>query len=167
DHRTPLVDLLHPRRRPPAPSKSRTYVLAAGAVLAGIGLIAWQAYQNLNAPLEAAARARAELKELQPMLDSYAVDEARATAIRDWLNGSANLLTELDHLGAQLRPEPLASDKFPSEQDLAVTRLGMTNRQLTFSAVARNNDAIPLAERRLRSGNYRVDRGVVEPKAEG
>lgn len=167
DHRTPLADLLHPRRRPPAPSRTRTYVLAAAAVLAGVGLIAWQGYRNLKAPLEAAARAQAELKALQPMLDSYAVDETRAAAIRDWLNGSANLLTELDHLGTQLRPEPLASDKFATEQDLAVTRLGLNNRQLTFSAVARNNDAIPLAERRLRAGNYRVDRGVVEPKAEG
>lgn len=167
DQRTPLADLLHPRRRPPAPSRTRTYALAAAAVLAGVGLIAWQGYRNLNAPLEAAARAQAELKTLQPLLDSYEVDEARAAAIRNWLGGSANLLTELDHLGTQLRPEPLASEKFPAEQDLAVTRLGLTNKQLTFSAVARNNDAIPLAERRLRAGNYRVDRGVVEPKADG
>lgn len=167
DRRTPLVDLLHPHRRPPAPSRSRTYALAAAAALAGAGLIAWQAYRNLNEPLAAAARAQAELKSLEPLLESYAVDETRAMAIRNWLGTSTNLLTELDHLGMQLRPEPLASEKFPAEHDLAVTRLGLTNRQLTFSAVARNNEAIPLAERRLRSGNYRVDRGVVEPKAEG
>ncbi|BBO32395.1 hypothetical protein [Lacipirellula parvula] len=161
------IDLLHPRRRPPAPSKMRTYVLAGAAAVAGVAMIGWQAYQNVQAPLALAATADAERKALEPVLESYKADETKAAAIGEWLGQSTNLLTELDHLSGRLRPEPLASEKFAADQDLVLTRLNVINRQVSFTAAAKSNDAIQPAERRLREGNYRVDRGVVEPKAEG
>lgn len=164
--RAPL-DLLHPRRRPPAPSRARTYALAAAAAVAGIAMIGWQGYRNIRGPLELAEAADAERKALAPTLEAYAADEAKAAAIRTWLGQSANLLTEFDHLSQRLRPEPLASEKFPADQDLVLTRLTLANRLLTFDAAAKSNDAIQPAERRLREGSYRVDRGAVEPKAEG
>ncbi|WP_428304737.1 hypothetical protein [Lacipirellula sp.] len=161
------IDLLHPRRRPPAPSKARTYVLATAAAVAGVAMIGWQAYQNVQEPLALAATADAERRALEPVLESYKADETKATAIGNWLGQSTNLLTELDHLSGRLRPEPLASEKFAADQDLVLTRLNVINRQVSFTAAAKSNDAIQPAERRLREGNYRVDRGVVEPKAEG
>jgi uncharacterized membrane protein YccC len=135
--------------------------------VAGVAMIGWQAYQNVQKPLELAATADAERKALEPVLESYTADEAKAAAIGDWLGQSTNLLTELDHLSGRLRPEPLASEKFAADQDLVLTRLNVINRQLSFTAAAKSNDAIQPTERRLRDGDYRVDRGVVEPKAEG
>lgn len=161
------VDLLHPRRRPPAPSRARTYALAAAAALAGVAMIGWQGYRNLQEPLEIAAAADAERQALAPTLEAYAADEAKAAAIRSWLGQSANLLTELDAVSTRLRPEPLASEAFAADQDLVLTKLVLANRQVSFDAVAKNTDAIPPAERRLRSGSYRVERGAVELRAEG
>jgi hypothetical protein len=161
------IDLLHPRRRPPAPSRARTYALAAAAALAGIAMIGWQGYRNIRGPIEAAAAANAERQALAPTLEAYAADEAKAAAIRTWLGQSANLLTEIDSVSARLRPEPLTSEKFPAEQDLVVTKLVLANRQITFDAAAKSNEAIQPAERRLREGSYRVERGAIQPKAEG
>jgi hypothetical protein len=130
-------------------------------------MIGWQGYRNIREPVEMAEAANNERTALAPTLEAYAVDEAKAAAIRTWLGQSANLLTEFDHLSERLRPEPLTSEKFSADQDLVLTRLNLANRQLTFDAAAKSNDAIQPAERRLREGNYRVDRGAVEPKAEG
>ena len=104
---------------------------------------------------------------LAPTLEAYAADEAKAAAIRTWLGQSANLLTEFDSVSTRLRPEPLSSEKFPADQDLVLTKLVLANRQVTFDAAAKSNDAIPPAERRLREGSYRVERLAVELKAEG
>ena len=167
DGRRAPLDLLHPRRRPPAPSRARTYILAAAAAVAGVAMIGWQGYRNIREPLDAAAAADAEREALAPTLEAYAADEAKAAAIRTWLGQSANLLTELENVSTRLRPEPLASDKFPADQDLVLTKLVLASQQLTFDAAAKSNDAIPPAERRLREGSYRVERGAVELKAEG
>lgn len=161
------IDLLHPRRRPPAPNRARTYILAAAAAIAGVAMIGWQGYRNIREPVDIAAAADAERKALAPTLEAYAADEAKAAAIRTWLGQSANLLTELDSVSTRLRPEPLASEKFSPDQDLVLTKLVLANQQLTFDAAAKSNDAIPPAERRLREGSYRVERGAVELKAEG
>jgi hypothetical protein len=160
------LDLLHPRRRPPAPSRARTYALAAAAALAGLAMLAWQGYRNLHEPLEIAAAADAERKAMAPTLEAYAADEAKAAAIRAWVSQSVNLLTEMNNLSQRLRPEPLASEKFSADQDLVVTKIVLASRQITFDAAAKSTDAIPPAERRLREGSYRVERGAVELKAE-
>jgi hypothetical protein len=162
DRRTPPVDLLHPRKRPAPPSRARTYVLAGAAAALLAAALGWKAYRNLQTPLEDAATARAEQQALKPILEKLAVDETKAAAIRHWLDESTSLLAELDQLGPYLRPEPFDSDKFKAEQDLVVTKLTLTNRQMTLDAVAKASDAILPAEGRLRSGNYRVDRGPVE-----
>ena len=70
-------------------------------------------------------------------------------------------------MSKRLRPEPLSSEQFPADQDLVVTKLVLASRQLTFDASAKSTEAISPAERRLREGNYRVERGAVELKAEG
>lgn len=167
DGRPAPLDLLHPRRRPPAPSRARTYALAAAAALAGVAMIGWQGYRNISEPLELAAAADAEKKALAPTLEAYAADEAKAAAIRNWLGQSSNLLTEFDNVSQRLRPEPLSSEQFPADQDLVLTKLVLASRQLTFDASAKSTEAISPAERRLREGNYRVERGAVELKAEG
>jgi hypothetical protein len=162
DRRPAPVDLLHPRKRPAPPSRTRTYVLAGVAAALLVAALGWKGYRNLQIPLEDAAKARQEQQALKPTLEKLAVDETKAAAIRHWLDESTNLLTELDELGPYLRPETFESDKYKADQDLVVTKLTVTNRQMTLDAVAKASDAILPAESRLRSGNYRVDRGPVE-----
>jgi hypothetical protein len=167
ERRAPHLDLLHPRRRPMPPSRKRTYVLAAAAAGLAVLLAAWQGYRRLNEPLEAAAAARAEQTELEPLIERLSEDQKNAAAIRTWIDEAPNLLDELDHLGQQLRPEALDSEKFKPDEDLVVTKLSLNEGIWTVDAVAKSNAALQPAEQRLRKGDYLVDRGVVDPKAEG
>jgi hypothetical protein len=167
DHRPAIIDLLHPRRRPAPPSRTRTYLLAGAAAAAVVAMLAWQGYRNLQEPLEAAAAANAEREALTPLLEAYAQDETKAAAIQSWLDSSVNVLTELDHLAQQLRPEPLDSEKFKADEDVVLTRLVVSNRELTVDAAVKANSALQPIENRLRAANYSFDRGPVEPKAEG
>jgi hypothetical protein len=128
--------------------------------------MAWKAFRNLQEPLEAAALARAEREALTPVLEDLASDEIKAAAVRRWLDESTNLLTEMDYLSQQLRPEPLESDKFNAEQDMVLTKLTLAKRQLTLDGVVKTSEAYPLAESRLRAANYKVDRGPVESNSQ-
>ncbi|HEX6960448.1 MAG TPA: hypothetical protein VF175_01165 [Lacipirellula sp.] len=161
------MDLLHPRRRPAPPSRLRTYGLAGAAAAALLAFIAWQGYRNLQEPLEAAAEANATREALAPLLEDYAEDEAKAAAIGTWLDGSVNLLAELDHLAHQLRPEPLDSEKFPADQDVVLTKLVVNNRTFTVDAAVKDNKALQPIETRLRAADYRFAREAVDAKAEG
>ena len=167
EHRKAPLDLLHPRRRPAPPSRTRIYALAGAAAAALAAMMAWQGYRNIQEPLEAATTANATREALAPILEAYAEDETKAAAIGEWLDSSINLLTELDHLAPQLRPEPLDSDKFNAEQDVVLTKLVLANRAITLDAAVKSNDALSPIELRLRSAGYSANRGPVEPKAEG
>lgn len=162
ERRAPLVDLLHPRRRPVPASRMRTYVLAAIAAAALAGALAWQGYAKLQAPLAAAAEADAQRAALEPMLESLAADQESAAAIGAWVDGSPNLLVEVDALAERLRPEPLDSDAFKADEDFVLTKLMLANHEFTLTASAKSNAALQPAEGRLRAGDYRVDRGVVD-----
>jgi HAMP domain-containing protein len=167
EHRRAPLDLLHPRKRPAPPTRRRTYVLAGAALAALVAFMAWRGYRNIQEPLEAAAEADASRVALAPILEAYAKDETKAAAIQGWLDTSVNLLTELDHLAPQLRPEPLASEKFKADQDVVLKKLVVANRELTLETAVKNNDSIPPLETRLRAAGYQADRGAVDPKAEG
>jgi hypothetical protein len=167
ERRSVGMDLLRPRRRPAPPSRKRTYALAAAAAVTLIAMIAWQGYRNLQDPLDAAAEANATREALTPLLESYAQDEAKARAIQTWVDGSVNLLTELDHLARQLRPEPLDSENFPAAEDVVLTKIVVNNRTMTVDAAVKDNAALRPIETRLRAADYRFSREAVEPKAEG
>jgi len=165
-HRRPLLaNLVHPRRRPAPPTRRRTYVLAGltAALLASV--VGWQAYRQTAAPLEAASADDAQRAAMAPLLEKLGADEQRTAAIDAWLAQSLNVLTELDDLGRQLRPQPLDSDDFKVDEDLVVTKLTFLNRTLTLDAAARTSQALQPAEQRLRSAAYRVNRNAVDANA--
>jgi hypothetical protein len=165
ERRPAPLDLLHPRRPPAAPSRMRTQALMATAAGLLVALVAWRGYRNLQEPLEAAEAAKAARAALVPQLEALAADEAKAAAIRRWVDNSANLLTELDAVARQIRPDPLDSDAFKADQDLVLTKFAQTHRVLSLEASARTSDAIQPAEARLRAAEYRVDRGPVNSSA--
>lgn len=158
----PPVDLIHPRRRPVPPKQTRMHVLAAVAAALLAALIVYKCYRNLQEPLEAAATAAAELKLLEPELESRASDESRAAAIQRWLDESGNLLIELSDASRALRPQPTSAPDFSRDQDLVVTKLVTANGISTLSAAARNSDSVRPAEERLRQAGYHVNRGPLD-----
>jgi hypothetical protein len=160
------VDLLHPHRPPAPPSRKRQLGVLGAAAASVVALLAWTAYRQLQAPLEAAAKADAARAELKPTLDRFAKDEEQAAAVEAWLAQSPNLLTELDALGQLLRPRALDDKEFKADEDLMLTKLTLAGRQFTINAAAKSSDALQGIEQRLRAANYRVDRGVVEIKAD-
>jgi hypothetical protein len=143
----------------------RTQALMATAAGLLVALVAWRGYRNLQEPLETAEAAKAARAALVPQLEALAADEAKAAAIRRWVDNSANLLTELDAVARQIRPDPLDSDAFKADQDLVLTKFAQTHRVLSLEASARTSDAIQPAEARLRAAEYRVDRGPVNSSA--
>jgi hypothetical protein len=160
------VDLLHPHRPPAPPSNRRTYALAAAAAACVVFAILWSGYRRIAGPREAAAEADAERVALEPSLVRTAEIEQQAAAVDAWLNQAGNLLFELEYLGQQLRPKPLADAAFNSGEDLIITKLTVAGRQITIDAAARTTEALTPIERRLRDGKYRVMRGVVENTSE-
>ena len=160
------VDLLHPHRRPAPPSRRRTYTLAGAAAGCVALALAWTAYRNVHAPLEASAANDAERTRLEPTVTRLAAFEQQATAVDKWLAEAPNLLTELDYLSQHLRPKPIEDTSFNSGEDMLLTKLSLAGRQLTLDGAARTTDALAAIERRLRDAKYRVSRGVLEAKSE-
>jgi hypothetical protein len=165
--RPPAMDLLHPHRPPAPPSRRRTYILAGLAAASLVLLVAAMAYRRLQAPLAAAAADDAQREALADQLEAYAEDETQAAAIDGWLGESLNLLTELDHLSRQLRPQPLDAADFNADQDVVLTRLSLTLRQLALAAAVKSTEAVLPVETRLREGDYHAERGPMEPQTEG
>ena len=159
---SPLVDLLHPRRRPAPHTSRRTYTLAAAAVVSLLALVGWQGYTNLQTPLDAAALAQAEIDLLEESSDSNRDKEQRAASIRGWLTNSVNLLSELQTLSNHVRPKPLDAEEFPVDDDIVLAKVVLQNRQFVIDALAKENSDVQPVEYRLRDGVHRVRRGKTE-----
>ena len=162
----PWIDLANPRQRPAEQSSRRTYYLAAAALASVLGLLAWQGYRSLQAPLEQAAQMQAEIESLAETKQEYAAAETEAAAIRAWLGSSVNLLSELRAISSQVRTEPLDAETFPVDDDVLVGRLNLTGRQIVIDAYARENSDLQPVEYRLRDGKYRVRRGETSQSEE-
>lgn len=159
----PLVDLLHPHRRPAPQINVRTYALAGVAGLLLVALIGWTGYSRLHAPLEQAAVDQAELDLLEESLDDLAAYEQRAAAIRNWQAEAPNLLLHLQQLSKSFRPTAMSDRDFPVDQDVLLEKLDLNKRQLTIDAVARNRQAVFPLETRLRQLSYGPQRGTSGP----
>jgi len=158
----PLIDLLHPRR-PPAPRTGRrTYVLAAVAAASLAVLIGLIGYERLQAPLDAAALAQAEIDLLEESSDRNRTFEQQATSVRNWLSSSVNLLDELQTLSLHVRPEPLDAEEFPVDDDIVLAKITLQGKQFVIDALAKENSDVQPVEYRLRDGSHRVRRGKTE-----
>lgn len=160
--RKPAIDLLHPRERPEPPSRLRTYLLAAAAILAAAGALFWQGYQNLRAPLLAAESAQQELAQLEPMVEAMAADVALRDRVAQWRASAPNLLEQLALFSRQLRPTPLDSEAFAENKDAMLTRLMQTGDAYTLTTAIKDAGAAALVERRLRDARRRVVRQRLE-----
>lgn len=159
----PLVDLLHPHRRPQAQVNLRTYALAAAAGVLLVTLFGWFSYMKLQAPLNQAAKDQAELTLLKQPLEKLQEYEQRAGAIRDWSAEAPNLLVHLQQMSQCLRPQALDAEGFSIDQDVVLEKWNIEKRRLTIDALARSSRAVQPLESRLRESGYRPQRGKSEP----
>lgn len=157
--RAQLIDLLHPRRRPRAQVNYRTYALAGVATALLVAALGWSGYTSLNAPLRQADRDQAELQQLEESSESLTQAERDATAIRDWLADSPNLLLHLQQISRKVRPTGLQDSDFSSERDIVLEKLNLEKRQLVLDAIARDAKAMQPLESRLREASYTARRG--------
>ena len=150
----PVVDLLHPRRRPHAQVNVRTYALAATAAILCVALLGWTGYARLQAPLDQAAVDQAELTLLNEPLEQLEEYEQRAAAIRNWTTAAPNMLVHLQQVSKQIRPHALDAEDFPVDQDVVLESLAFDKRKLTIDALARNSRLVAPLEMRLRDVDY-------------
>ena len=163
----PQFDFLHPRNPPEPKSNRRALVLAGVAAVLLAALMGWQGYANLNEPLWATEALVEELATLNQELEPLQAEERDAARIRDWLNASPNLLTELAALGEDWRPQPFDSPEFSLPSDGVLKRLDLTNKQLVLTGNVASAAAVQSLENRLRDNGHRVRREQSDPVTDG
>jgi Tfp pilus assembly PilM family ATPase len=100
----PVVDFLHPRKRPPPPDQRRRYLSIAGAiaavVLLGLGVMQWRLWV-LDSELYTLRQNRAKQEKLAKASDKPIKDAGQLEA---FLAGDVTWLDELATLSAKLPP---------------------------------------------------------------
>ncbi len=163
----PQFDFLHPRKPPEPKSNRRTLVLAGVAAGLLVALLGWQGYANLNEPLWATETLEDELATLNQELEPLQAEERDAARIRNWLNASPNLLTELAAVGEDWRPQPFDSPEFSLPSDGMLKRLDLANRRLVLTGNVASAAAVQPLENRLRDNGHRVRRDQSDPITDG
>jgi len=151
DQREQAIDFLNPRRPSKPPSRRKTYVLAALAVAAVVGLV------YLGGRLQR-SRLRAEIETLRAQSKSWDKPVAAATKLRkaeaeieEWMAGEVVWLDKIHRL----------SEKFPPAREAMLTQLaaGPSSRggEMRLEGLTRSATTIDEMERGLRSPSYRVE----------
>jgi Tfp pilus assembly PilM family ATPase len=154
--RTPhTLDFLHPRRRPEPPSRTRQYVMAAGAaILVVAAYLVWNVVEARSLDSDIA-----ELKRQSQALEPQVVRADKATQaeteIAKWAATDTVWLEELADLCHDL----------PQAQDLMLTQLVFSASQLhgvdvKLDGLARSPNVVDAMEYCLRDREHRVGGGT-------
>jgi hypothetical protein len=130
-------------------------------------MIGWQMYANLNEPLWTTEKLQDELYTINQELEPLQAEERDAARIREWLDASPNLLTELAALGEDWRPETFDSKDFAIANDGVLKRFDLTNRRLILTGNVASSAAVQPLENRLRDTGHRVRREQSDPTTDG
>jgi Tfp pilus assembly PilM family ATPase len=149
--RPPVIDFLHPRRRPPAPNKRKTYILAGGlaaSILAALGFFIQMQLWGLDDQIrglnsELLRQKKAAIASEQPLKDAYALDLY-----------SAGDITWLDELSR-------TSTKFPPPTQARVEELTATAQpgggaNMKLVGIAETSGTIVQLERSLADKDHTV-----------
>ena len=129
-------------------------------------------YRNLAEPAHALARVRADVGELEQVVNRYKRIETQAAEIEEWHATDVNWLDEFDLFGRRMRPATLDSDEFPSDTDAVVTDLRMQPRRgssaeggiMIVTAAGRSPSVVAPLEDRLRDERHVVTGMGIEQK---
>jgi hypothetical protein len=154
------VDFLHPRRRPEAPSRRRTYVragLAGGVVLAACVGLGWWQYHIYQTQLDDLT---AEVQSLSAKAPALEKTERLVKDVETWQGSDVVWIEELRRL----------SEKFPSSQDAMLTHLELDvhplNNTLKMQGVAKSTVVLRAVSESLRDATHRVTTGPAGENAE-
>jgi hypothetical protein len=164
---SPPLDLLHPRKPPEPKSNRRTLVLGGVAAALLAAMVGWQGYRNLYEPLWTAEKLQDELLIVNQELEPLEAEERDAARIREWLEASPNLLTELGALSEDWRPQKFDSPEFTIANDGVLKRIDITNRRLVVTGNVASAAAVQPLENRLRDTGHRVRREQSDPATDG
>jgi hypothetical protein len=169
DRRPPVVDFANVRRRAPARRFARSHALAAVAAAVAVLWFAAHLWRQISDPASQWAVLENRIRDVQSQADKYADVSSQATAIQRWLATDVNWLDELEALVQRVRPQPLAAENFPVDDDVVVTQLTMlrppgtdaVGGRIDLFANAKSDAAVRDLEQRLRTVQRRVTPGGV------
>jgi len=149
--REPVVDLLHPRRKPEPPNRRRLVTIGIGlaaVILFGLG------YQTLDvfAQLDDQVRVLdSRIKELKELEKQAAKQKRSMEAIRDWKSGDVVLLDELRDLSLRL----------PDARDMVVLHLSKSASRsgwclINLQGLVRDPLVVSRMERNLHDEHHEV-----------
>jgi hypothetical protein len=151
-HAPQPIDFLHPRRRPPRPSRNRRYYLgaaAAAAVLTVVVVYQWWSQGRLAIEVE-------DLRERAHLLDAQATKAEKTlqqvAEIAKWKAGEIVWLDELREFAVD----------FPPAEDAMLTQLAMGNSgaqggEMKLEGMAQTAASIDALEQRLRDKQHQVE----------
>jgi len=162
--RPPIIDFLHPRKKPEPPNRRRLYAIA-GAAVAALVLVAVMGLQmrlwSLDGQIEDLRRQKADF-EKQAKLSAKPVKDA---ALLDQF--AAGDITWLDELSR-------TSQKFPAPEaarvdDISAQFLPKAGAKLHITGVADKHSTIRQIEDSLRDKQHRVygQGGTIDPQLKG
>ncbi len=158
----PLVDLLHPRRRPAPRDLRRTGAIIGLAAAAAIGLIGWRGHAALQAPLIATEVAEAKLEEISKTSKDFQAAQRQAAILDRWNQDSIDVLFALEKVSQLLRTESLDAEPFPVEEDAYLKRLVVSGHEVVVDGRTRSKENVQSIETRLRDDLHHVHRQTIE-----
>jgi Tfp pilus assembly PilM family ATPase/Tfp pilus assembly protein PilN len=149
-HEHPSVDFLHPRRRPPPPSRTRPMLYLAAALTAVVGLIftvvtvrQWKLRGELDSVRNQITDADLLIKEMEAAKKT--VDE-----VDKWRGNDVVLLEEMRWL----------AEKLPSAEKVKLTEIGFKQGQYSgdihLQGFAASSEAVGDLERKLSDSTHQV-----------
>lgn len=147
----PAFDFLHPRRRPPPPTKRNQYLAIAVAVLLvalGAWAFIWHQLRALDGEIAALVEQSAQADKA---VERARQIEERADAIREWTASEMVWLDELAELASDLPP---AQEVVLANIDCALTREGA---EVRLQGHVKSATTLSSLEAALRDDRHRVE----------
>ncbi len=145
------VDFLHPRRPPRRPNRRRQLVTVAAALAIAAAAALYVRHDKLSTLDAENAELKAQVEELNDLVDRTRDKRDLIAAVRDWQDGEIVWLDELRDLSRRL----------PSSRDLLVQRMSMSpgrggGGSIDLQGLVRDSSVVPRLEQSVRD-DYHQD----------
>ncbi|RCS54333.1 hypothetical protein DTL42_04090 [Bremerella cremea] len=147
----PSIDFLNPRKKPEAPDRRRTYVLAALAAACVVLVAGYAIWSSIGAKDARIAELKAEIAKVQKSNEPLLKVEEQIIEIDQWVAADVQWLDELYRL----------SDKMPSADETIIKQLHMGTRTdaggtISFNGYVSDHSVIAKLEGSLRDDYHHV-----------
>lgn len=144
--RSPTIDFLHPRKRPPPVNHNRTYAIVGGSLAAAVLILVIMGWWHLRS-LDAEIRNQAQLlADTTKKVDLAKPKVKKAQELDKFTAGDVNWLDELERLSQKFP----AADKARAEDLLATAKQNASGGSIVVNGLADEPDTITEMESTLR-----------------